>query len=643
MSKIKFKEELMSRINEVAKLFTDTKEDVLKNISNWQDYLTTASKLYKYSFDDQIMIYAQRPDATACANIEIWNKKMNRWVKRGSKGIALIRQNQGGKPRIEYVFEVSDTNEVRGAKTPYLWEMQPNYHEDVLKQLTGSYGEIKKDDFASNLMELTERAVGEHYREFLHDLNYDLEDSFLEGIDELNMDVAFRNAVTTSVQYMVLTRCGIDAREYLDEDDFRGITDFNTPAVFSHLGNAINLVSNEMLLAIGAVIRESERNLLAKSIDNKQKVDYTDNIKFSTLKHESKNIKEEKGNGRKGEVYSERRLSDTGFTDGGFGESSRYSGQVWNDERNASQGEPQGNLQPNAARRESVAAFGGGGQDSSQPSRTDDRRNDESTGSNRGTESQRSTSLGADGNKHQDTSRGSGDEGFDLRKVSGNQVSIFPTIHEQIESIAESKAVSDGVLNGSSVTLAAFSFAQNSLFDAESISFEVVDKILATGGEEKNSTSLIAGYMAFNTDLFENADYLKKHYGRGGKGFEIDGVKYSFWYDEDGISIARGNQTYHAQNKINLSWVQTAERIRNLLEKGEYLTADKLEQSKEVYQKYVAEYFSFMYRDKAEDYTNEKLDPIVTKFVYPDCTEEICTHLTDKEKLSTLMLGLKQM
>lgn len=633
----------MSRINEVSKLFTDTKEDVLKNISNWQDYLTTASKLYKYSFDDQIMIYAQRPDATACANMEIWNKKMNRWVKRGSKGIALIRQNQGGKPRIEYVFEVSDTNEVRGAKTPYLWEMQPNYHEDVLKQLTGFYGEIKKDDFASSLMELTERAVGEHYREFLHDLNYDLEDSFLEGIDELNMDVAFRNAVTTSVQYMVLTRCGIDAREYLEEDDFRGITDFNTPAVFSHLGNAINLVSNEMLLTIGAVIRESERNLLAKSIDNKRKVDYTDNIEFNALKRESENIKEENGNGRKGELYSERRLSDTGFTDGGFEQSTRHSGQVWNDERNASQGEPQGNLQPNAARWESVAAFGGGGQDSSQSSRTDDRRNDESTGSNRGAESQRSTSLGADGNKHQTTSRGSGDEGLDLRKVSGNQVSLFPTIHEQIESIAESKAVSDEVLNGSSVTLAAFSFAQNSLFDAESISFEVVDKILATGGEEKNSTSLIAGYMAFNTDLFENADSLKKHYGRGGKGFEIDGVKYSFWYDEDGITIARGNQTYHAQNKINLSWVQTAERIRNLLEKGEYLTADKLEHSKEVYQKYVAEYFSFMYRDKAEDYTNEKLDPIVTRFVYPDCTEEICTHLTDKEKLSTLMLGLKQM
>ncbi len=287
----------MSRINEVSKLFTDTKEDVLKNISNWQDYLTTASKFYKYSFDDQIMIYAQRPDATACANIEIWNKKMNRWVKRGSKGIALIRQNQGGKPRIEYVFEVSDTNEVRGAKTPYLWEMQPNYHEDVLKQLTVFYGEIKKDDFASSLMELTERAVGEHYREFLHDLNYDLEDSFLEGIDELNMDVAFRNAVTTSVQYMVLTRCGIDTREYLDEDDFRGITDFNTPAVFSHLGNAINLVSNEMLLTIGAVIREIERNLLAKSIDNKRKVDYTDNIEFNAIKRESKNVKEENGNG----------------------------------------------------------------------------------------------------------------------------------------------------------------------------------------------------------------------------------------------------------------------------------------------------------------------------------------------------------
>ena len=339
----------MSRLNEVTALFYDTKSDVLDSIGNWQDYLTTASRLYKYSFDDQLMIYAQKPDATACANMEIWNKKMNRWVRRGSKGIALIRQNQGGKPRLEYVFDVADTNEVRGAKKPYLWEMNEEYHQDVLKQLTSLYGDITQDSFAESLMEFAERAVGEHYREFLHDLNYDLEDSFLEGLDELNVDVAFRKAVTASVQFMVLTRSGIDAREYLDDEDFRGINQFNTDAVLSHLGNAINIVSNEMLLAIGAVVRESERTLFSKALDNKQKVDYNKNIEFITLKCESDDLREEKENGKQGELHSERGLSHSELTDDGLGRFAGHSGQVRTDEGNTPQGTPQGYLQPNAA------------------------------------------------------------------------------------------------------------------------------------------------------------------------------------------------------------------------------------------------------------------------------------------------------
>lgn len=624
----------MSRINEVTRLFTDTKEDIQSSISNWQDYLITASRLFKYSFDDQLLIYAQKPDATACANMEVWNKKMNRWIKQGSKGIALIRKNEGGKPRLEFVFDVADTKEVRGGKRPYLWEMQEEYHSAVTEQLSKMYGSIEKDDFVNSLMELTERAVDENYREFLHDLTYDLEDSFLEELDELNIDVSFKNTVTVSVQYMVLTRCGIDARQYLEDEDFRRITDFNTSAVLSHLGNAINLVSNEMLFAIGDVVRRREREIGVKSIENKRKIDYTKNIKFNTLKCESKDIKEELDNGKQTQLYSEWGLSDTRSSDGGFGQSSRYSGQVRNVEGDTPQGEPQGNIQPNVARWESLAAFGGGGQDGTRAGGNDDRRNDEVTGSNGGVENETSISLGAEGNQHQSTSRGIGDERTDLRKITDNQISLFPSIHEQIENIAQAKAEEQS---------SAFSFAQNSLFDGETISFEVVDKILATGGEERNTTSLIAGYMAFNTDLSANAEYLKKHYGRGGKGFDIDGTRYSLWFDETGICIAKGNQTYRARNKINLTWEQVAERVRNLLENGEYLSDYKLANAIEVYQKYVAEYFSFMYRDKAEDYTNEKLDGIVTSFVYPDCTEEIYTNLTDKEKLSDMLEGLDQM
>lgn len=622
----------MSRLNEVTALFYDTKSDVLDSIGNWQDYLTTASRLYKYSFDDQLMIYAQKPDATACANMEIWNKKMNRWVRRGSKGIALIRQNQGGKPRLEYVFDVADTNEVRGAKKPYLWEMNEEYHQDVLKQLTSLYGDITQDSFAESLMEFAERAVGEHYREFLHDLNYDLEDSFLEGLDELNVDVAFRKAVTASVQFMVLTRSGIDAREYLDDEDFRGINQFNTDAVLSHLGNAINIVSNEMLLAIGAVVRESERTLFSKALDNKQKVDYNKNIEFITLKCESDDLREEKENGKQGELHSERGLSHSELTDDGLGRFAGHSGQVRTDEGNTPQGTPQGYLQPNAARRQSMAAFGGSRPDGQVTGRTYDVGNDAGTGRDRGTESERPASLGAESQQYQAASGGSNQRTADLRKI--NQISLFPSIEQQIENIAVAKADEQS---------SAFSFAQNSFYDDEAISFDVVDKILATGSDERNTLSLIAGFMAFNTDIKENAEYLKNQYHRGGKGFDIDGERYSLWFDENGVQIARGRETYNARNKITLSWEQTAERIRNLLEKGEFTTPDKLAASKEVYQKYVADYLCYMYRDKEDNYHNAKLDEIEKTGSFPDYSQNALQFLQDKEKLSSVMQGLYEM
>ena len=622
----------MSRLNEVTALFYDTKKDVLDSIGNWQDYLTTASRLYKYSFDDQLMIYAQKPDATACANMEIWNKKMNRWVRRGSKGIALIRQNQGGKPRLEYVFDVADTNEVRGAKKPYLWEMNEDCHQDVLKQLTSLYGDITQDSFADSLMEFAERAVGEHYREFLHDLNYDLEDSFLEGLDELNVDVAFRKAVTASVQFMVLTRSDIDAREYLDDEDFRGINQFNTDAVLSHLGNAINIVSNEMLLAIGAVVRESERTLFSKALDNKQKVDYNKNVEFSTLKRESDDLREEKENGKQGELHSERGLSHSELTDDGLGRFAGHSGQVRTDEGNTPQGTPQGNLQPNAARRQSVAAFGGSRPDGQVTGRTDDVGNDAGTGRDRGTESERPASLGAESDGYQAASGGSNQRTADLRKV--NQTSLFPSIEQQIENIAVAKADEQS---------SAFSYAQNSFYDDEAISFDVVDKILATGSDERNTVSLIAGFMSFNTDIKENAEYLKNQYHRGGKGFDIDSEKYSLWFDEKGVQIARGRETYNARNKITLSWEQTAQRVRNLLEKGEFTTPDKLAASKEVYQKYVADYFCYMYRDKEDNYHNTKLDEIEKTGSFPDYSQNALHFLQDKEKLSFVMQGLYEM
>ena len=228
------------------------------------------------------MIYAQRPDATACASMELWNETMRRWVKPRSKGIALIRKNASGKPHLEYVFDVEDTRPVKGARTPYLWEMRPEHHAAVAEALERQYGPSEETDFGDQLMEQASRAVNEIYRDRLHDLAYNVADSFLEELDDLNLEVHFRDLLTASVQYTLLTRCGLDPADYLEDKDLSGITEFSTPAVLHHLGSAASEVSMNLLNEIGRAVktydREQAKNnqrISEKTLAKSPVIDYT--------------------------------------------------------------------------------------------------------------------------------------------------------------------------------------------------------------------------------------------------------------------------------------------------------------------------------------------------------------------------------
>ncbi len=737
---------MRNKLEQMSQLFMETKEDVTKNISNYKAYLTTASRLYKYNFDEQIAIFAQRPTATACATMELWNGKMNRWVKSGAKGIALIKHSTGQKPRLEYLFDIEDTRRVQGARDPYLWNMKESYHTPILEKMTERYGTIDKADFAENLMEFSARAVGEHYREFLHDLTYDLEDSFLEELDTLNVDVNFRNALTVSVQYAVLTRCGIDADAYLEDSDFASVLDFNTPEVLSHLGNALSLVSKEMLLQIGDIARNIDRELMKNPLAKASDVQYNKNINFNTLKQESENVKGAMSH-EQSNISEEWGLPNSDL-DTGARELSRNSGQVWDAERNTPQRTQEWDLQSNATRRESVATPLPSGRTSTGTGGLDNERTDESTKRERSTERNQSDVMGTDGNQHQSTSRGSRTKRDDLlldfvtteehseeylaailshdthfkskleeisayfsahfdpadradymeriinkeyteiahddirlgyksaidgltiwkgsylsriseSKLSWDlvqgftnnlvlpafrqkqaekpmQISMFPTVEQQIEHIVEAKAVEQTT---------AFSFAQTTLDATTTIPLDVIDKVLTSGSNEltKFNQLITAGHFAYTTDLQDNAKFLQKHYRTGGKGFVIDGQKYAVWFDKTGLQIARGNEVRIATSKVTLSWEQVAEKIRGLLEDGRFVPTEILDKSREAYMHHVAETYSFMYRDRSDDYTNEKLDAIVTRFGYPDCLYEISKHFQDSDKFANMMAGVKQM
>ncbi len=286
---------MASTVKLTSELASRTAHDVTQNAESWKRYLTTASRLHKYRFDEQLLIYAQRPDATACAEMELWNNTMRRWVKPRSTGIALIYKDGRGRPRLRYVYDVADTRPVQGAKTPYLWEVNQEKYGAIRDALERQYGPSDETDFGDQLMEQASRAVREIYRDDLTDLAYDTKGSFLEGLDDLNLEVRYRNLLTASVQYTVLTRCGLDPSDYLEDEDLRGISEFSTPAVLHYLGDATSKVSMELLEEIGRAVktydREQAKNnqkISEKTLAKSPVMPYTKvKEQFNTVKHES--------------------------------------------------------------------------------------------------------------------------------------------------------------------------------------------------------------------------------------------------------------------------------------------------------------------------------------------------------------------
>ena len=245
-------------IKTISQLAHQTAKELNRSPQKWIDCLQTAGRLYQYPFADQLLIYAQRPNATACAYMEQWNEKMHRWINAGSIGIAVIR-SQNGERRLGYLFDIADTHPVKGAKHPWTWQLSPEYEAVVSQAFAEQYGTVALEDVTSQLMEYAARAAAEHCKEYLSDMQYRKTNSFLEELDDQSTEVTFHNLLTASVQYMVLSRCGLDPSGYLNEDDFRAITNFNTPRMFYHLGNAVSQTGKEVLQTISRTIRNAVR------------------------------------------------------------------------------------------------------------------------------------------------------------------------------------------------------------------------------------------------------------------------------------------------------------------------------------------------------------------------------------------------
>ena len=380
----------------------------------WTAFLTTAARLYKYPFHEQMMIYAQRPDATACAEYDLWNDKMGRYVRRGSKGIALV-DDSGDRPRLRYVFDVSDTGTREHSRTPWLWQLEEQHIEPVSAMLERNYG-VSGDDLAQQLTDVAGKLASEYWDEHQQDFRYIVDGSFLEEYDDLNIEVQFKSAATVSIAYALMSRCGLDTDQYFQHEDFMPIFDFNTPATVGALGAAVSQMNQQVLRQIGVTIQNYEREQLAER----------------SMTH-----------GEHPDLHEERRLPDSRpEPERATGEA---PGQVRQDAESVPEGTPAPDLQPSADEREAVPAPPGDRRDGEQPSGADDAPAGGVGGRDGGAESPRSDALGGSDEHLQGAGRGDSDGG------AYSQLNFFPSETEQIQRIDEAENVKAS---------SAFSFAQ---------------------------------------------------------------------------------------------------------------------------------------------------------------------------------------
>ena len=543
----------------------------------WAGFLTTAARLYKYPFHEQLLIYAQRPDATACAEYDLWNEKMGRYVRRGSKGIALV-DDSGDKPRLRYVFDITDTGTREHSRTPWLWKLEEQHIGPVSAMLERTY-DVSGDDLAGQLTEVAGKLAEEYWTEHRQDFLYIVDDSFLEEYDEFNIEVQFKAAATVSISYALMSRCGLEPERYFTHEDFMAIFDFNTPATIGALGTAVSQINQQVLRQIGVTIRNAEREA----------------IKERRPQNEESH-----------ELHPERRLSDS--RPEAEPAAREAPGQVRKDEENLPQGTPSHPIQPAADEREAVPAPAGNRRDRTEPSGADDAPAGGVGGGDRAVESQRPDEVGGPDEHLQGTGRGDSDGG------AYSQLSFFLSENEQIRIIDEAENVK---------TSSAFSFAQAD-----------IDHVLRLGGNTDRQRERVVAAFEKQKTTAEIAEILKTLY-HGGNG--IGSV--TAWYAEDGIHLSHGKTARYDKSAQVISWESAAERIGELLESGQFATNVELTEAAGYERSLLAEKLWHLYHDfsdKAREAGYLSCLSVIQRTGFPEETAWLAEQLNRPEFRQTL-------
>ena len=518
-----------SKLDFYAQMADHTAKQVTGSFGEWTAFLETMGRLYKYPFHEQLMIFAQKPNATACADYDLWNKQMGRYVRRGTKGIALI-DTSGDNPRLKYVFDVSDTGGRENSRRLNLWEYKDEHQDAVTAALENRFGVSGAKGLADQLEQIASKLVTEYWNDNQRDILGILADSFLEEYDDYNVEVAFRNAATVSTTYALMSRCGLNPGDYFEHEDFLSVFDFNTRDTIAVLGSAVSNSSEQILRQVAIAVKNHEREASLQT-----QAERTENY------------------GEQFELHEERGLSDSQSDI--IRDRDETVGQVRSDEEEVFTGTQTSAVEHNDSVGNSVSASEGDRRDSESENGTVDARTDEAEWRDGGTESERPDDVGRLDEQPQKPSRRNNSRRTDS-SITGQlnlfEVGLFPSEQEQIAFIDEAESVKP--------TPFAFSFAQ-----------EDIDDVLRLASNSEDTRMNIAAAFQKQKPMEEIVSLLQKEY-HGGAGMKSERGEFSVWYAEDGIHLAKGRTARYSKSAQVISWETAAERIGQLMDEGKYAT-----------------------------------------------------------------------
>lgn len=518
------------RYKALTELYQETQRSVTAP-DQWRAFLASACRNYRLSFDEQLLVYAQRPDATAVLEIERWNRQFGRWVNRGANGIAVFDGEHNGKPRLKYYFDISDTHEARFPQPVPLWTVREEYAPDIIETLENSFGELEhKEDLGEALLSAAKNAVEDNMPDYLSELKTLTEGSFLEELDELNLEVEYRRAVQNSIGYMLLVRCGLDPSEYFEDEDFRDVLNFNTPQTLNALGVATGDISQMCLSAISRTVLALQRQPQKenRTFEPQQKNQYAVTEQENTQPERSFEYDRD-------HLHQAGRLQSAEPSAAPGGAGSPWEIRIASEE--VPQGAPQGDVHQPADQRQAEQPSGGDPADRPAPDGGNRGADGESRGRDGGTESQRPDEMGGADEQHPERGGGNGAGRTDLQLTTQEPEPEESAGGEQLPALLDEKQIMAIIAN--------------------------------KDDDLKYKKNQIELFFSVHSDVQERAEYLKSAYQDRYTEIIADGQRLGYKPQENGLLMWEGSYPSRTKESV-FSWDIVAQWTAQLIDKKEY-------------------------------------------------------------------------